>query len=36
MLDPKCDGNSHFSNLKDTYNIRIQIRFYFLKRYQEA
>ena len=21
MLDPKCDENSHFSNLKDTYNL---------------
>ena len=21
MLDPKCDGNSHFSDLKDTYNL---------------
>ena len=21
MLDPKCDGNSHFSGLKDTYNL---------------
>ena len=21
MLDPKCDGSSHFSDLKDTYNL---------------
>ena len=21
MLDPKCDRNSHFSDLKDTYNL---------------
>ena len=21
MLDPMCDGNSHFSDLKDTYNL---------------
>ena len=21
MLDPKCDGNSHFSDLKDTHNL---------------
>ena len=21
MFDPKCDGNSHFSDLKDTYNL---------------
>ena len=21
MLDPKCDGNSHFFDLKDTYNL---------------
>ena len=21
MLDPKCDGNSHFSDLKDIYNL---------------
>ena len=21
MLDPKCDGNSHFSDLKDAYNL---------------
>ena len=21
MLDTKCDGNSHFSDLKDTYNL---------------
>ena len=21
MLDPKCDGNSHFSDVKNTYNL---------------
>ena len=21
MLDPKCSGNSHFSDLEDTYNL---------------
>ena len=21
MLDPECDGNSHFSDLKDKYNL---------------